>query len=98
MNLSPVFTFATKQQLKQWALKATIARCEAALKFIDYTLPIWTVAIQLFIAKAKRFFVRRAISVLQFSNYHGITAKVRKVWTAKGVIAIRTMDKVFSLN
>lgn len=87
-----------EQRLKTAALKATIARCESALNFVDCTLPVWILTIQLFIVKAKRFAVWQAIKLCQFNERHGITTKAADFWSHKSELAVSAMDKVFGLD
>ncbi len=93
-NKAPVL----EQRLKRAALKALIARGEAALNFIDYTLPIWILTIQLFCVKCDRAFIRQLIKVHQFNETHGLTAKASKAWASRGVIATNALDRVFCLT
>lgn len=78
---------------RTYGLIATVVILQSTLIFIDWIrsetekMPEYSVRLQLTKLKTQRYFVRRAIAVLQFSERHQLSQK-----------AINALDSVFALN
>ena len=85
-----------------------LAGIGAALNFVTEQcdrVPEYEIRLRLYIIKAKRSAVRRAISAYSFISYNGIDKKVqrfavavRKAWANRVTIARATMDRIFCLG
>lgn len=89
---------AVEQSFKQSALKATVTGCEAALDFIDVTLPIWITTIRLFCVRADQCFIRGLIKAHRFNERHQIAHTIAHIWSRKGALATAVMDRLFYLD
>ncbi len=93
-----------EQRLKRFALVAAINVLEFTLIVIDWLsnqlekAPEYQLKARLTYVLAKRFVIRQGIKAARFNGRYGITAKASKVWSRKGEIATKTLDKVFCLN
>jgi len=93
-----------EQKIKHVALVTAINLLQTALIVIDWLstqlekAPEYQLRAQLRYVLAKRWFVRQCIAAARFNERYELTAKASKVWTLKGEIAVRAMDKVFCLN
>ncbi len=93
-----------EQRLKRGSLKTFVQVCAVALAVIDWVevqadkRHEYQLRVQLAYVRAKRFAVRQLIKAARFNERYQLTATAAKVWTRKGAIAIKAMDKVFSLE
>ena len=93
-----------EQRVKRAALNTVVNVLEFTLIIIDWTqaelekVPEHQLRLQLAYVKAKRFFVRRAITIARFDDRYQLSKQVSKVWARKGAIAQSALDKVFCLD
>ena len=80
-----------------WLIDKAIAELDKADEY--------EIRLRLYIVKAKRSAIRRAISAYSFITYNGIDKKVqrfavavRKAWANRATIARATMDRIFCLG
>ena len=80
-----------------WLIDKAIAELDKADEY--------EIRLRLYIVKAKRSAIRRAISAYSFVTYNGLDTKTKrfavaahKAWANRGSIARATMDRIFCLG